>query len=180
MKQISREEVESLMSQCQIGFGGHNALDNAHACLAECHSVLGLLLQEREDLLKKIPKASTGKWTMTRLWRSWMASTAEYMAGQGAIMPLVVSKDGAYKKTRPFNQEDAHELFTAHWLGHDSDGNRFSWSKSKKDGPVADKGQRFHAMQKHEQWMIERGIKHINPRESEFAQLLAMADGMNV
>ena len=107
-----------------------------------------------------------------------MASTAEFMAGNGAIMPLWINKDGTYTKTRQFNHNDAHDLFTMKYLGTDDDGNRLSWKKKSENGEIsADKGQRFHALQRHQIWMTERGIKHINPRDSEFASLCAMAEG---
>ena len=109
-----------------------------------------------------------------------MGVTAEYMAYQGAIMPLYIDKDGNHKGTRSFNAEDAHELFTIKWLGTDNSGKRLSWKREPADGQViADQGQRFHALQRHEHWMTERGIKFINPREGEFASLCAMADGLN-
>lgn len=176
---IETKQAEALMKQCQIGFGGPLALDQAHQCLAECYGVIGSLVMERDALLKKLPSQDSGKWSMARLWRSWMKSTGDYMAGQGAIMPLFIDKNGLYKKVRMFNENDAHELFTSHWVGTDSSGNRYSWARKADKGQIIlDKGQRFYAMQQHQRWMIERGIAHINPRESEFASLLAQADGM--
>lgn len=46
----STEKVERLMKRCQIGTSGRNALDTAHDILAECYSVLGSLVQERDML----------------------------------------------------------------------------------------------------------------------------------
>lgn len=112
------------------------------------------------------PVKESGNWSMTKLWRSWMASTAEFMANNGVTMPLMISPKGEHYGKRPFNADDAHELFTAQWLGCDAQGNRLSWAKSGEN--IADKGQRFNAMQKHEQYMTERGIKHMMPRESEY------------
>lgn len=178
MNSVSTKEVERLMKQCQIGFGGYSALNDAHNCLAECYGTLGALVNERDLLLTKVPKTESGKWGMSRLWRAWMSSTAEFMAGNGAIMPLWVNPDGTYTKTRPFNAEDAHELFTMKHMGTDENGKRLSWKKKPENGEaIADKGQRFHALQQHQIWMTERGIKHINPREGEFASLCAMAEG---
>ena len=97
-----------------------------------------------------------------------MASTAEFMAANGVTMPLMIKGNGEHYGKRPFNADDAHELFTSQWLGNDAQGNRLSWAKSGDN--IADKGQRFNAMLKHEQFMIERGIKHMMPRESEFFQ----------
>ena len=64
------------------------------------------------------------------------------------------------------------------WMGTDENGNRLSWAREgNEDAVIADQGQRFHALQQHQIWMTERGIKHINPRDSEFASLCAIADG---
>lgn len=128
-------------------------------------------LQEAFKLGKDIkitlePYPESGNWSMSKLWRSWMASTAEFMAANGVTMPLMINPKGEHYGKRPFNADDAHELFTAQWLGVDAQGNRLSWAKSGDN--IADKGQRFNAMLKHEQYMTERGIKHMIPRESEY------------
>ena len=163
------EEIAKLLDQIQQGV---TSQDQANHLLAACYNTI-------TDLLSDAPPAKkAGKWGMTRLWRSWMSATAEWMAGNKAIMPLWVNKDGTYTKTRPFNAEDAHELFTMKHLGTDEHGNRLSWKKKAENGEaIADQGQRFHALQQHQIWMTERGIKHINPRDSEFASLCAMAEG---
>lgn len=151
---------------------GVTSQDQANDLLVQCYNVI-------TDLISTTPpKSKPGRWGMARLWRSWMGVTSEFMAGNGAIMPLWVNKDGTYTKTRAFNAEDAHELFTIKHLGTDHNGKRLSWKKAPENGEViADQGQRFHALQQHQIWMVERGIKHINPREGEFASLCAMADG---
>lgn len=116
--------------------------------------------------------ASTGKWGMARLWRAWMSSTAAWMVKNGATMPLCLNKDGSCYGNRPFNPDDAHELFTIQWLLVDSDGTRLSWAKKSHDGMrAATKGERFLAMFKHEQWSIERGIMLFKPRDSEYSRL---------
>ena len=120
-----------------------------------------------------VSDGSTGKWGMARLWRAWMSSTAKFMAGNGVTMPLAIKSDGGFYGQRAFNEYDAHELFTSQWLGVDSDGARYSWAKKPKNGvAVASKGLRFLAMQKHQNWMTERGITHSVPRDSEFFNLL--------
>ena len=48
---VSTDEAERLMKRCQVGFGGRNALNNAHDLLAECYGVIGSLVQERDRLL---------------------------------------------------------------------------------------------------------------------------------
>ncbi|ANJ65542.1 putative NinB-like recombinase [Pseudoalteromonas virus vB_PspP-H6/1] len=128
---------------------------------------LGEAYKWGEDVLLTLePAPKAGNWSMSKLWRAWMASTAEFMASNGVTMPLMIKKDGEPYGKRPFNDNDAHDLFTSQWLGNDAQGNRLSWAKSGNN--IADKGQRFNAMLKHEQFMIERGIKHMIPRDSEF------------
>lgn len=113
-----------------------------------------------------------GKWGMARLWRKWMDITATFMAHNGAVMPLMIDKDGNPYGSRPFNANDAHELFTSQWLGLNEKGERLSWKKSEGVN-TADKGQRFVAMMKHENWCVEKGINLPKPRNSELAELEA-------
>ena len=87
-------------------------------------------------------------------------------------MPLVIGSNGKNYGERQFSPDDAHELFTHQWLGCDADGMRLSWSKKGRDGMrPADKGQRFLAMLRHEEWALERGIMLFKPRDSELAEL---------
>lgn len=131
-----------------------------------------------ESLTVEVITEPTGKWGMAKVWRKWMSETAEWMARQGATMPLCW-KDGQPYGSRAFNEHDAHELFTAQWLGVDAEGNRLSWSKKGRDGMrPATKSERFHAMQRHESWAVERGIKLFNPRhENEYRQIEAETNG---
>ena len=133
-----------------------------------------LLLQGEIDSDKLIiinsQPAGTGKWGMARLWRSWMATTAKYMAGNGAIMPLMIKESGEWYGQRPFDANDAHELFTRQWLGVCENGYRLSWAKSGNQRK-ATKGERFNALRKHENWCIEKGIVLFKPRGSEYEKL---------
>ena len=129
-------------------------------------------LEEHKHLIVKTQDANTGKWGMARLWRSWMATTARFMAASGVTMPLMLSEDGRQWGQRDFNADDSHELFTSKWLGVGEDGNRLSWSKSGNGGKrAATKGERYNALRQHEQWCIERGITILIPRDSEYEQL---------
>ena len=154
---------------------GVKTSDQANDLLARCYNAISDLQAQ----LPKQEKKESGKWGMSRLWRAWMASTAEWMAGNNIVMPKWMKEDGTYsKEKRPFNKNDAHELFTIQWMGTDEHGNRLSWAKEGDENAIiADKGQRFYALQQHQIWMTERGIKHINPREGEFASLCAIAEG---
>lgn len=111
-----------------------------------------------------------GKWGMARLWRAWMATTAKYMAENGSVMPLMIKADNSWYGTRPFDCNDAHELFTRQWLGVDNNGYRLSWAKSGEQR-VATKGERFDAMRKHQNWCMEKGINLLVPRDSEYTKL---------
>lgn len=126
-----------------------------------------------------ITKANVGKWSMSRLWRSWMASVAKYMADNGAVMQLWPGSD----RTRPYNEDDAHAAFTELLLGSDENGNRYSWAKSRrgaKGKPLAPKSKRVYAMQKMEVWMVERGIKYLNPAgDNEYRKLVEAQDGQD-
>jgi len=128
---------------------------------------------EKESPLKvSIGTAHTGNWGMAKLWRMWMASTAEFMAKNGVTMPLMLTKEGVIHGTRPFNAEDAHELFTHQWLGCDEEGNRLSWSKAGHSGMrAADRGERFNALARHEVWAVDKGLVLFKPREGEYFKL---------
>ena len=137
--------------------------------------VFGELQKELEAnpvLIVEVKSGDTGKWGLARLWRAWMASTAKWMANNGARMPLVLKTDGSGYGSREFNASDAHELFTHQHLGADIDGNRLSWAKKSHDGMrAATKGERFNAMQKHEMWASERGIILMVPRDSDYFKM---------
>ncbi len=127
-------------------------------------------LEEYPLLIVDTQQANTGKWGMARLWRSWMATTANFMANNGVTMPLMFDANGNAYGKRPFNADDAHELFTRQHLGVDDQGNRLSWAKSGSQRK-ATKGERFNALQRHEAWASERGIILFKPRGSEYDKL---------
>jgi len=128
-------------------------------------------IDEHKLVIINSQPAGTGKWGMDRLWRGWMATTAKYMAGHGAIMPLYIKPDGEWYGSRPFNSEDAHELFTRQHLGVDENGVRLSWAKSG-DQRKATRGERFDALRKHEEWASIKGITLFKPRKSEYQELI--------
>lgn len=120
----------------------------------------------------------TGKTGMLRLWRKWMAITADYMSANGSKMPLMTRSDGSWYGSRPFNSDDAHALFTSQWLGLNEKGERLSWVMSDGEN-VADTGQRFRAMLQHEDWCLEKGIKLPQPRNSELHELKGKQNGIS-
>ena len=124
-----------------------------------------------------VSSGTTGKWGMARMWRQWMSATASWMAARGATMPLGPLESQRQYGSRPFNQDDAHCLFTALHGYTDKDGERLSWSKSGRDGMrAATKGERLAMMMRHEAWATERGIQLMNPRDSEYRQLVDKMD----
>lgn len=129
------------------------------------------LLNEGPYWILEAKNPVIGKWTMTRLWRSWMGSTAKFMAERGVNMLIVNSKDKCIGE-RPFDQNDAHELFTSKYLS-DNKGQRLSWSRKERDGNrAATRGERVFAMQQHQSWMIDKGIKHMNPNDSDYMKAI--------
>ena len=127
-------------------------------------------LAEDKLVIVNSQPAGTGKWGMARLWRSWMATTAKFMAENGVNMPLMIKQDGSWYGSRPFDANDAHELFTRSHLGVDENGIPLSWAKSG-DQRKATKGERFNALRKHEEWAINKGIILFKPRGSEYEKL---------
>ena len=140
-----------------------------------------------EELIKEVDEhgtvmcssqpATVGKWGLARLWRMWMKPTAELMAARGAKMPLYIKPDGSWYGERPFNKNDAHDLFTSKHLGLDEFGRRLSWAKSIKKGDedkerVATKGERFNALRLHEEWASIKGISLFKPRSGEYQKLI--------
>lgn len=127
-------------------------------------------LDKHKVLIVSYQEAGTGKWTLARLWRAWMATTAEFMAKNGVTMPLMINADGVTYSSRPFNAQDAHELFSRQHLSVDEKGERLSWAKSGSQRK-ATKGERFDALRKHEAWASERGINLFKPRSGEYLSL---------
>ena len=142
-----------------------------------------LFNQLQDELSKKplliISVQDSGKpnWGMSRLWRAWIKTVADFMASNGVTMPLMIDVSGMSHGKRPFNEVDAHDLFSSHFLPSDADGTRISWSKNGRDGMrPATKGERFMALTRLEQWATEKGIKLFNPRDSEYENLKKEGD----
>ena len=127
-------------------------------------------IDEHGALICSSQPVGVGKWTLARLWRGWMATTAKYMASNGVTMPLMINADGVTYASRPFDANDAHELFTRQHLGVDENGVRLSWAKSGEQRK-ATKGERFHALRQHELWCFDRGITLFKPRIGEYKEL---------
>lgn len=129
------------------------------------------LLNEGPYYILTAKNPAIGKWSMTRLWRSWMDSTAKEMAKRGVNMLIVNGEDKCIGE-RQFNADDAHELFSTTYLS-DNNGKRLSWSRKGRDGMrQATRGERVHAMEQHQHFMINRGIKHLNPNDSDYKKAL--------
>lgn len=138
--------------------------------LEELFTQLQEELSNNHSLVVSVKSGSTGNWSMQRLWRVWIKTVSDWMAQNGATMPLVV-KDGQAKGVRPFNADDGHELFSSHFLPNEN-GQRISWSKKGREGQrAATKGERYHALRQLEQFALERGIQLLKPKDSEYEGL---------
>jgi len=136
------------------------------------------LLEHVDEMLKTMPVIRVtledaadkpiGNWTMSRLWRSWMKSTADFAAAKGTKI-VRRTADGREGRPRPYDENDAHYDFTVAYIGTNDDGEPLSWARSGKN--IASKDQRIIAMTKHKVFMMEQGIKHIDPADSEFRSL---------
>lgn len=161
-----------------LAAGWARALDNYHVTarnMQDCVNELQNELAESHFIIVSTRQGgNVGNWGMAKLWRVWMTSTSEALASRGETMPLKYdSATGEIIGERPFNSDDAHELFTRAWLGTDENGNRLSWSKRGCDGRrPADKGERFHALRRHEIYAMEEKIILLNPRDSEYYKML--------
>jgi len=112
----------------------------------------------------------TGKWGLSRLWRMWVKVASDWMADNGATMPLLIDRQGNFHGSRRFSAQDGHDLFCSYFLGLDEGGRRLSWVRSEGEN-VASKAQRYVALQKLEQWCLQKGIKLPQPRESEYFKM---------
>lgn len=149
----------------------HLSIDN----LPELINSLQDELNESPNLIiNSNASAGTGKWSLAKHFRAWMAVTGKFMGENGATMPLMIDeKTGKSWGKRKFDENDAHALFTAQWLGTDNLGNRLSWSRKGRDGMrAATEGERFNALRRHEAWAIEKGIILPNPRDSYYFRLI--------
>lgn len=112
-----------------------------------------------------------GSVSMLRTWRGWMRETARHMAHKGCTMPMYYDSQGNPHGSRPFNEYDAHELFTTTYLGCDEEGRRKSWSMSGDPDTVqASKRDRLWAMDRHVEWAAERGIRLTIPQRGEYIE----------
>jgi len=104
--------------------------------------------------------------SMRALFRVWMAETAKFMADNGVTMPLYHRANGEACGIRPFDKNDAYELFMRTWGGLDDNGERVS--SSDKSG---DKGRMLHIMDSHLAWAVEKGLSLTVPRDCEYDRL---------
>lgn len=115
---------------------------------------------------------SRGTVPMLRTWRGWMRETARHMARHGCTMPLMFDKDGNPFGSRPFNEYDAHELFTSRFLGVDEFGRRKSWAMNPEgdEEVTATMADRLWCMDRMMEWAAEKGINLTIPRNSQYEE----------
>lgn len=102
-----------------------------------------------------------------RTWRMWMEETAKHMAAAG-VMIYAHREDGEIIKSikpRPFNKEDAHELFVGLHGGHNADGLRELTGEAKVSFMQ-------HIMDRHLQWCGERCIIITIPHRGQYYDLM--------
>lgn len=129
-----------------------------------------LILDEGKEVKVVVTKKNNGTIPMLKTWRMWMATVADWMANNGATMPLCLDKEGKVYGSRPFEAEDAHELFCFQFMPVEN-GVRKSWAiNSDKNGNkvAATIGEKLHAMERMQQWAVERGINLYAEENSEF------------
>mgnify|MGYP000218137650 FL=1 len=110
---------------------------------------------------------------MIKTWRGWMGETAKEMAARGITMPLYYDTKGIAHGRRPFNADDAHEMFIRTYLGVDEDNERFKTAiKGETDEEIQEqRGKMLHAMDRHIEFCAERGIFITIPNDDERAKL---------
>lgn len=119
----------------------------------------------------EIADKDPGTINMLRTWHGWMGETAAHMRSRGARINYT-NEDGVVYFSREFRGDDAHDLFTAKYLGTDEEGNRKTWSMTRKEGEKqASIGDRLWAMDRHLDWCTEKGWKLTIPRNSEYTKL---------
>ncbi|EOD9553068.1 hypothetical protein ACJ7RV_002184 [Vibrio parahaemolyticus] len=136
----------------------------------------------------KITTKNNGTLPMLKLWRMWMADIAKFQIRRGATMPILAPQtmpDGSIEwKTigsRPYNENDAHEVYTHLLLGCDERGIRYSWAvhtdnfEGRKVAPIERK---LFAMQKFHQFCIEHSIPIRIPERSEYQELQDKQNGI--
>ena len=136
------------------------------------------LLNDNPYWILEAKNPTIGKWSMSRLFFSWCASAGAWMALNGSTMPMYQDSKGVHHGKRKFNENDAVMLFSSTWFT-DENGVILSWSKGgrkAKNGKPAvragTRGERCHCCNMLQQWMIEKGIKHLNPSDSEYMRAL--------
>lgn len=140
-------------------------LVNSEASLANAISQLVKAFEEKRFVRLKMSTGRANSWPMQKTWRMWMKETANWMAANGATMPLVM-KHGKAHKTRPFNEQDAHELFVRTYLGQDDNGDRFHTGAGADD-----RDKMLLMMDMHLAWATERGIRLTIPGDGEYIKL---------
>lgn len=149
------------MSEFQLNL---NNIDQANDWLIN-------ILNESPYWILDAKNPTIGKWSMSRLFHAWCKSSANWMSNNGSRMPMYMDSKGKHHGKRLFNEQDAKELFSSTWYT-DENGKRLSWSKGgTKKARAGTRGERYHCCNMLQQWMLERGIKHLNPKDSDYLKV---------
>ncbi len=143
---------------------GSEYIINSDSALAQALAGLCEKYKEKRFLKLKVTDGQRNSWPMKKTWRMWMSQTATWMAGNGVKMPLAIKADGYPWGERPFNADDAHELFVKTWIGVDANGERYKTASG-------DKGVMLHMMDRHLEWALDRGVQLTIPESGEYSRL---------
>jgi len=125
---------------------------------------------DRSVVKLKVADTDVGTWSMSKTWRKWMDEISIHMRHKGCTMPLYYDGDRVPHGTRPFNRQDAHELFTIKFMGVDLQGNRYSWAMDSDGGvTVAPKEVRLLAMDRVVRWTGENMVSITIPRQGDYS-----------
>lgn len=139
----------------------------------DCANFLCKAENQGEIRLRPV-NVKTGSQSMLNTWWMIVTEVSQWMAWQGAKMPLYVDKNGNWVGERRFTKDDGHEAFTVLFLGTDEQGRRKTWKRSSTtDEVVASIGDRVWAIDQLIQLAVEKGITIRIPEKSEYRKLKA-------
>ena len=119
-----------------------------------------------------VVKKSNGTMPLDRHWRALMPQVALIMQSYGVTMKMS-SPSGKAQFERVFDKDDAHDLFTSHFMPIGENGKRKSWSKNGREGmEVATTGDRCHAIERLYAYWLEKGHNLQRFNDSEYESLM--------
>ncbi|GAB6263932.1 NinB/YbcN family protein [Photobacterium sp. R1] len=144
---------------------------NADDTLRRVSEAVFSIVQSGGEAKVNITRRSNGTLPLLRHWYALMGEIADIYRMNGAEMKFEAANGKVF--SRPFNKDDAHELFTYYLMPIDpQSGKRKSWSRDGRDGMTpASTGERCQALEKLYAYAFERGWKLSRFADSEYEQL---------